>query len=148
MSPTLEPNDRFFINKLQTPRRLDLVAYWNRGVQTRVYCKRLLALPGERLRFEGGEVWINDERLALPPPLVGRCRASVRSYPQPFHYSDGETIELGKNEYFFIGDNVDRSADSRQFGPTTELDIIGVVDAVYWPPSRMRLMRGLEHGET
>lgn len=39
MSPTLEPGDRFIVNKLQQPRRWDLVAYRTQGRNSAIYCQ-------------------------------------------------------------------------------------------------------------
>ncbi|MGN6506041.1 MAG: signal peptidase I [Tepidisphaeraceae bacterium] len=142
MAPTIESGNRFVVNKLVQPRRLDLVTYWSDDSPPAVYCKRLIGLPGERIRFEGGGVFVNDQPITLPPVLAGRCHASPAPVPpSKARYRDGESISLGPNEYFLIGDNVDRSADSRLAGPTHASALVGVVDFVYWPPSKIRLMR-------
>jgi type IV secretory pathway protease TraF len=88
-------------------------------------------------------VIVSDYRVETPPMLRGKLRAS------PAHaaarglarYGDEQEIELGPNEYFFIGDNGEVSADSRLQGPTDRSALIGVVDFVYWPPSRARVVR-------
>jgi signal peptidase I len=144
MSPTLEPRDRFCVNKLLHPRRWDLVAYWNHVPEPVIYCKRLIGLPGERLRFENGNLYVNDQPVVPPPPpplLARRLHASPGSAPTATRYKEGETIILGPNEYFFIGDNVDASADSRWYGPTDRGALIGVVDLIYWPPRKIRIVR-------
>ncbi|MBC7784215.1 MAG: signal peptidase I [Burkholderiales bacterium] len=142
MSPTIEPGDRFVVNKLIRPRRLDLVAYWNDDAEPAIYCKRLIGLPGERLRFEQGGLYVNDQPIALPPVLAGRCSASVSTLPfNRSRYRDGESIRLGEDEYFFIGDNVEASADSRLAGPSRASSVVGVVDFLYWPLSKARLVR-------
>lgn len=142
MSPTIEPGDRFVVNKLIGARRLDLVAYWSQDAEPALYCKRLIGLPGERLRFEHGGIYVDDQPIALPPVLAGRCRASPSALPpNRARYRDGESIVLGKDEYFFIGDNVDVSADSRLVGPSRDSSLVGVVDFLYWPLSRVRLLR-------
>ncbi|CAN5485849.1 hypothetical protein BH09PLA1_BH09PLA1_05560 [soil metagenome] len=142
MSPTLNANDRFVANKLISPRRWDLVVYWSYDREPAQYVKRLVGLPGERLRFDEGGVFINDQPVKVPPVLAGRCRAS---YPhqrwQEARYHDGDTIVLGADEYFFIGDNIDISADSRISGPSKESALIGVVDWIYWPLRKFRLTR-------
>ena len=48
-------------------------------------------------------------------------------------YKDDETITLGDDEYFFVGDNVEHSNDSRLSGPTRGSSLVGVVDLIYWP---------------
>lgn len=142
MVPTIEPGDRFVVDKLVRPRRLDLVAYWSQDAHPAIYCKRLIGLPGERIRFDQGGVFINDQQVTLPPVIAGRCHASPSVLPpSQARYRDGESIALGPDEYFVIGDNVDVSADSRLAGPSHASSLIGVVDFVYWPLSKARLMR-------
>ncbi|MBI1849772.1 MAG: signal peptidase I [Planctomycetes bacterium] len=46
--------------------------------------------------------------------------------------------------YFFLGDNSPSSKDSRQWGATlvSKSDLIGTPFMIFWPPSRIRLLRG------
>ena len=143
MSPTIEPGDRFMAFKLLAARRWDLVVYWNNDPLGRArYVKRLVALPGERVRFEGGGVFINDQPVEVPPVLAGKCHAKLPGGATSLaRYSDGETITLFADEYFFVGDNIDISGDSRINGPTKSADIVGVIDLIYWPPRKMRIVR-------
>jgi signal peptidase I len=142
MSPTIEPGDRFVVNKIVRPRRLDVVAYRSREDPSAIYCQRLIGLPGETLRFDQGGVFVNDQPVALPAVLAGRCHASPAAVPANMaRYRDGESIVLGNDDYFLIGDNVDVSADSRLAGPTPASSLVGVVDLVYWPLPKARVMR-------
>ena len=137
MSPTIAPGDRFIVNKLLTPRRWDLVVYRTRGVDSIPMCKRLVGLPGEKLQFGGGGVFINDQAVIAPPVLVGRCCAAQGAVPAASsRYRDRQPIILGPNEFFFVGDNVDLSMDSRITGPSDRASIVGVVDLMYWPPAK------------
>jgi signal peptidase I len=143
MSPTIEPDDRFAAFKLLRPRRWDLVVYWNNDARGRMpYVKRLVALPGERLRFDGGGVFINDQPVTVPAVLAGKCHAKLPGGARPeTRYYDGDTITLGPDEYFLIGDNIDISADSRINGPSKSADLIGVIDLIYWPLGKFRVVR-------
>jgi signal peptidase I len=141
MSPTLDPGDRFFVNKLAQPRRWDLIAYWNAGISSprrTIYCKRVIGLPGEQLRFDNGQIYIKDQLQTAPTVLAGRLTVNMRYGSR---YRDGETISLGPNEIFVIGDNVSNSADSRMSGPSNTSDIVGVVDLQYWPLSKFGVKR-------
>src|SRR5258706_12369204 len=112
MSPTLEPGDRFFVNKRAEPRRWDLVTYWNTpGWTTKrtIYCKRLIGLPGEQLRFDNGKLYINNQGQSAPAALAGRLTANIAHVLS--RYRDGPTISRGPNERFAIGNNVGTWAD-------------------------------------
>jgi signal peptidase I len=142
MSPTIEPGDRLVVDKLVGPKRLDLVAYWSHDDHPDIYCKRLIGLPGERIRFDQGALFVNDQQVTLPSVLTGRCHAAPAALPpDQARYRDGESIALGADEYFFIGDNVDVSLDSRLAGPSHASSLVGVVDFVYWPLNKARLIR-------
>lgn len=140
MAPTIMPGDRFFVAKIVNPERWDCVAYVSNSEEPAIFAKRLIGLPGERLRFEDGGVWVNDRRLEAPDVLAGKLQADPPAGPRS-RYRDGETIELGPDEYFFVGDNIDRSVDSRFEGPTPRSKLVGVVDVCYWPLSRLRVFR-------
>ena len=140
MSPTVVPGDRILANKILAPRRWDLVCYHDYGDSgSQVYCKRLIGLPGERLRFEGGNLYVNDVRVSAPSVLAGKIHA--RPPRTTGKYYDDEPIQLGSDEFFLIGDNVDVSIDSRLRGPSKRSALIGVVDVLYWPLRRVRILR-------
>jgi len=142
MSPTLVPGDRFVVNKLLAPRRLDLVAYRTHGPRPEIFCKRLIGLPGERLRFEGGNLYVNDQQVSVPLVLVGHCHAFPPAIDSTSaRYQEGQTITLGNDEYFFIGDNADESGDSRLSGPSHRDDLVGVADLIYWPIGKLHIVR-------
>jgi signal peptidase I len=48
----------------------------------------------------------------------------------------GHPINLGKGEYFVLGDNSSVSSDSRFWGPVPADDLIGVGRLIYWPYDR------------
>ncbi len=142
MSPTLVPGDRFIVNKLLAPRRLGLVAYRTYGPSSEIFCKRLIGLPGERLRFKGGNLYVNDRQVAVPQVLVGHCHAFPPAIDSTnARYQEGQTITLGNDEYFFIGDNADESGDSRLYGPSHRADLVGVADLIYWPIGKLQIVR-------
>jgi signal peptidase I len=143
MAPTLVSGDHVAANKLRQPRRWDVVVYHHsNGRQTQTFCKRVVALPGERLVFDGnGGVTINGVPVPVPPVLAGRCHAAPAGPARSMaKFADGETITMSDRQMFLIGDNVDLSYDSRMDGPSDIASIIGVVDAIYWPPSHVRVM--------
>jgi signal peptidase I len=105
-----------------------------------VYCKRLVGLPSEHLKFQGGQIYVNDQLATAPVVVAGQLHASAAGVQNP-RYSDGEDISLGPDEIFLIGDNVNLSRDSRMDGPSKHSDIVGVVDWIYWPAAKMKILR-------
>jgi signal peptidase I len=144
MSPTLQIGDRFFVSKLARPRRWDVISYWVPAPDKRdgrtLWCKRVVGLPGEELRFQDGELYVNGVFQPAPAVLSGRLTATM---PAPVHsrYADYQPIRLGPNEIFVLGDNLSASADSRLNGPVDLSTLDGVVDFQYWPFSRFGIKR-------
>jgi signal peptidase I len=145
MAPTIVPGDRFLVNKLLRPKRWDIVVYRdtidpNSGPPA--LCERLVGLPGERIRFIGGDLYVNDQLVNAPEVISGNMRASDTGFAHyPWKYAESQPITLGDDECFLIGDNVAISMDSRILGPRPISSIIGVVDAMYWPPIRAKIIR-------
>jgi signal peptidase I len=92
------------------------------------YIKRVIGLPGERVRLERGVVYVDGELLD-------------ESFLRGAGYLGGETmpeVVVPEGHYFVVGDNRRPygSLDSRRFGPIPEERIAGRVNFVIWPPLR------------
>jgi signal peptidase I len=94
------------------------------------FIKRVVAVPGDRLRVQQGHVVVNgevqDEEFARP------CRGGVAN-----KCNLREEIEIPPDHYFMMGDNRGESDDSRYWGPVPREDIIGQAFFTYWPPDRI-----------
>ena len=92
------------------------------------FIKRVVGLPGDRLKVIGGRVFINGEQLdepyIRPDDSCGIC--NLRS-----------EITIPDDQYFMMGDNRGQSADSREWGPVKKDWIIGQAFFTYWPPKRI-----------
>ena len=52
------------------------------------------------------------------------------------------TWTLGEGEWLLLGDAPEQSTDSRDFGPVSREGILARAWFVYWPPARVRRVRG------
>jgi signal peptidase I len=90
------------------------------------FIKRVIALPGETIEVRDGAVMVDG--IPLTEPYVKS--AAVRGAHGP------EVVPAG--HVFVMGDNRDRSQDSRVFGPVAAEHIIGRAFSVIWPPGNWR----------
>ena len=137
MTPTIEPGDRFVVDKLRGLHRWDIVAYRVQVPERAVYCKRLIGLPGERLRFTNGNLFINDEPQSAPTVIAGHL--TMTNIPS-VRYTDDQNTQLGPDEMFVVGDNIEHSNDSRFLGPSKLSDFVGVAECRYWPLNRIGML--------
>jgi signal peptidase I len=126
MLPRLEDNDRLFINKFvyhfSVIERGDVVVFRYPRDPEKSYIKRVIALPGDRLRIDHGQLWLNGQRI-------------VENYT-PLEYRDSRSmaeIVVPEESYFMMGDHRSISSDSREFGPVERSLIYGKAAFVYWP---------------
>jgi signal peptidase I len=126
MLPRLEDHDRLFINKfvyrITAIERGDIVVFHYPRDPEKSYIKRVIALPGDRLRVDRGLVWLNGN--PLPERYV------------PEEYKDSRSmteIVIPDGYYFMMGDHRSISSDSREFGPVDRDLIYGKAVFVYWP---------------
>jgi signal peptidase I len=116
------------------------------------YVKRVIGLPGDRLKLQDQQVYINGKLLNEPyavhdpaapidpfnysfPPrkdemipfnVVPEWRPQLRKYIQ------GDEIVVPPGKYFAMGDNRDRSQDSRYWGFVDRDAIMGRPFLIYW----------------
>jgi signal peptidase I len=132
MFATLDDNDYLIANKidyrLHPPQRGDIVILRPPSNNSTDFIKRIIALPGERLLIRDGYVYINGHHLD-EPYLPDQW--TQQTNPQPWSIGDGAVIP--PNEYFVMGDNRNRSQDSRFFGPITRDRIDGKAWFRIWP---------------
>jgi signal peptidase I len=134
MLPRLEDRDRLFINKfvyhISAIERGDVVVFHYPRNPEESYIKRVIALPGDRLRIDRGQVWVNGKRL-------------VEDYiPEEYRDSDSMAeIVVPGGSYFMMGDHRNISWDSRKFGPVERGLIYGKAAFVYWPTQDAGLVR-------
>jgi signal peptidase I len=145
------PSDRFYVAKFLTPKRWDLIAFENPADPSIVYLSRLVGLPGEEITIEDRQIHANGQPLILPESIRDiEYWADEKVRGRPLWGTREHPAKLGIDEYFVLGDFSVRSVDSRwwQTGapghpayavPATH--IRGVVTHIFWPPSRLRVLR-------
>jgi len=167
MIPTLKIGDHIFVNKLSYGLRIPFigeVAKWaeiKRGDVAifrppldngKVYIKRLVGLPGDKIRVEDTKLYINDELITkvptdffpamenvadnetYPPDIyslyiedlkgVKHYVVQVKDREMLYHTFSMEVV-VPEGSLFFMGDNRDNSEDSRVWGFASREEVRG-----------------------
>jgi signal peptidase I len=143
------PGNKYEPNRDQRPDNIPILTN---------YVKRVIGLPGDRIRIEGKDVIVNGEILPehrivveergekaplqlLSPETPRGPEERYDVYHKPYFDSDGRERNAfeGKDElvvpatsYFVMGDNRDNSEDSRYWGFVPRDLVIGRAMFVYW----------------
>jgi signal peptidase I len=129
MFATLDNNDYLIANKvdyrLHAPQRGDIIILRPPTDNSKDFIKRIIALPGERLLISDGIVYIDGHK--LDEPYLPEAWVSLNTWGGP----DGTVVP--PNDYFVMGDNRNRSQDSRTFGFITRDRIDGRAWFRIWP---------------
>ncbi len=159
MSPTILNGDRILARKLlllhHFPERGDLIVFRNPTPSIAdAFVKRVVAVAGDHIEIRGESLLINgnelerdrvpDESLKhLGKQLSGQVAFEVNSgHRYLVAYDDSSDAGPEQRDFeatvperhvFVLGDNRDRSKDSRHFGSIHIGDIVGYVDYIYWP---------------
>jgi signal peptidase I len=134
MMPGLEDQERIFVNKFvyrwEPIQRGDIVVFRYPRDTSKSYIKRVIGIAGDRIRIEGGQVYVNGE--ALDEDYVPSDYVDARSYDE---------IVVPTNSFFVLGDHRSMSNDSRDFGTVNERFIYGKAVFGYWPMEKLGRLR-------
>ncbi len=155
MEPSLLVGDRLFVTKLSygyskhsfpfslgpiknrilfsEPKRGDVIVFKTPADNRTDYIKRLIGLPGDRLQFIDGNLYLNDieilkskvnfkskiycgksavDTIVFKETLSNKKEYFITNYKNG-NYKNSDEFLVPKDHYFFLGDNRDCSKDSR-----------------------------------
>ena len=125
MDDTLASGDIMMLYKLAKIERDDIVVV-SKDVQGSNLIKRIIGMPGEKIKCVEGIIYINDMK--------------YNDKYSKGKTSDFEEIELSSDEYFVLGDNRLVSEDSRYFGPVKEKHIEGETSLIIFPFKKLGIV--------
>jgi len=114
---------------LREPKRGEIVICHYPG-EKGAFVKRIIALPGENVEILSGAIWINGEHL------------DESAYWQGHINQDMPKVIVPENHIFVVGDNRNRSSDSRAetVGPIPMESVVGKAMALIWPLPRFHFL--------
>jgi signal peptidase I len=132
MQPTLHAGEFVLVNKmaykLGQPKIGDIIVFHYPLNPKEDYIKRVIGLPGDDVRVQGGVVFVNGQ--PLDEPYI----AARPNYTGEWH--------VPPDSLFVLGDNRNQSSDSHSWGFVPMDDVVGKALVVYWPLDDMQI---LEH---
>lgn len=156
MKPTILEGDRIFVNKLAydlrlpfshisllelgEPKRGDIVIFDSEKAGKRLV-KRVIGLPGDVVGMKDNHIYLNGHWInyqTLQQSVAGRVveeGLQGRHHPIRLQWRASQLAEFGpvkvpEGHYLVLGDNRDRSADSRVIGFVPRHEIVGRSDRV------------------
>jgi signal peptidase I len=161
MEPTLQVDDRMVVEKItfrfREPRRGDVVVFEEEGeslvsptrsdqilrgigqflglvpVDARDFVKRVIAVGGDEVWIDAGQVYVND--VPLEEPYV--------VFPDNDDYGP---VTVPDEHLFFLGDNRPNSSDSRRSLGFVPADaVVGRAVVIIWPLEHWNSLTGVTH---
>lgn len=138
MFPTFHDGQYLIVDELSymlgSIHRGDVVIFRYPGDPSRFFIKRIIGLPGEKVDVKNGTVTIynkaHPEGFTLEEPYIDEPFATTSSYSVP------------DNQYFVMGDNRNRSSDSRSWGFVPKKLLIGRAFLRLLPASTVSYLPG------
>jgi signal peptidase I len=147
------------VNKTKEPQRGDLIVFICPDDRQVNYIKRGVAVSGDTVEIKNGQLYVNDQELQrkkLPQSILDNIRIRIKGEPlegEVFEEINGDAkyktflagspheetssdfarITVPEHHCFVLGDNRNRSRDSRHFGPVHLGLVKGRADYLYWP---------------
>ena len=135
MEPTLAIGERLLVNKLaykfgHAPQRGDIIVFVPppQVDSSLDYIKRIIGLPGEVVRIQNGNVYIDKPdgtEIELDEPYIAA--------PADYNYV---SPPIPEDNYFVMGDNRNDSGDSHLGWTVPRENIVGKAWLVIWPFNR------------
>ena len=132
MEDTIMTGDRIFGNRLayinKDPQRFDIVIFKYPDDETQLFIKRVIGLPGETVVIRDGKVYIDGAETPLDDSFT----------PEPPQGNWGPEV-VPEGSYFMLGDNRNRSKDSRFWTNTfvKKEKILGKAVLRYFPSPKL-----------
>lgn len=103
------------------------------------YIKRVIGIPGDVVKVEGGQVYLNGELLDQSEFLASDVMTTEEEFME-----EGVELTVPEGQYLCFGDNRPNSRDGRAFGPISRDLIVGKAFLKYWPLSAISLIPKVE----
>jgi signal peptidase I len=145
MLPTLQIGDHILVNKfrygirlpilgervvkLADPRRGDIIVFVYPVDPNKDFIKRVIGQPGDTVEIRRKQIYVNDEKIDDP---YGRFVDGPGEQSRLTPRDNYGPVTVPPDKVFVMGDNRDRSYDSRFWGFVPLDDVKGKAFVIYW----------------
>ncbi|MBD2870760.1 signal peptidase I [Paenibacillus arenilitoris] len=151
MQPNFETGERLIVNKIlyaiREPEFGEVVVF-DVPEQGRKFIKRVIGVPGDTIRLEGDDLYINDKKIDEPyiKEAVESAHAQGTLYNGEgldYNYPNSRFTEttVPEGKIFALGDNRSDSTDSRAIGFVDDDEIVGRADVIFWPLNKLEFIK-------
>ena len=136
MEDTMTEGDILLLDKItyriRDPKRYEIICF-NSGFEREGLIKRIIALPGETVQITNGMIFIDGIQI---DDVEGLDKIEDAGLAE-------QEIQLGDDEYFVVGDNREKSIDSRSadIGNVKREDILGRTSLRIYPFDRFGMLK-------
>jgi len=129
---------------LSKPTRQDIIVFRFPLDTSKDYIKRCIGIPGDVLEMKEKKLYVNGELQKEPyvvfndPAIYSNSKDVIEQYRIRDNFGP---ITVSSGCYFMMGDNRDRSYDSRFWGKLEEKYIKGMALFIYWPLNRIGIVK-------
>ena len=145
MRPTLKIGDHILVSKLaygmripfsndflvrfDNPGRGDVIVFIFPEDRSKDFVKRVVRTGGDVVKIKNKKVWVNGQLLEEPYTLPEETRTNVARFKDMDNFGP---VRVPEGKIFVLGDNRDKSYDSRFWGFVDVDDVKGRAAVIYW----------------
>jgi signal peptidase I len=146
MEPTLLVGDHLLVNRMSyvvkvpftdlvilnvgSPKKGDVIVFRYPEDRTKDFIKRVVATGGDTVQVKNKVLYINGQKVSDPHAHFAEGNTVQPALISPRDFFGPVTVP--KDRYFCMGDNRDRSLDSRFWGFVTRDDLVGRALIIYF----------------
>lgn len=123
------PFTNMILVPIRDPKRGDIIVFKYPEDESKDFIKRVIGTPGDVVQIIAKKVYINGKPIPEPYTIYHDDQILPKSMDAKDNFGP---VYVPPRKYFMMGDNRDRSHDSRFWGFVDESKIIGKAMVLYW----------------
>ncbi|WP_270171901.1 signal peptidase I [Paenibacillus sp. SYP-B4298] len=148
MKPNFQSGERVIVNKIlydiREPKRGEVVVF-HVPQENRDFIKRVIGVPGDKVKLEGDRLYINGELVEEPylKEAIEQARANNSNYNTAENFPNAyvQSDIVPDHMILAFGDNRSNSKDSRMIGYVSMDELVGRADIIFWPLNELKFVK-------